>query len=153
MARVCEIYNHYILESPATFELEPHEPRTWEELFDDVIEPGTHLLLVAHDDGEVVGYVKTSDFHEREAYSTSVQLSVFTDPQSAGKAIGSALYEAILPMLEGRWHRAYGGVALPNPASVALHERFGFKQCALHNEVGRKLGRFWDVAWYEKSLA
>jgi phosphinothricin acetyltransferase len=49
-------------------------------------------------------------------------------------------------------HRAYAGIALPNPASVALHERFGFKKVAHFSEQGRKFGRYWDVAWFEKSL-
>jgi phosphinothricin acetyltransferase len=49
-------------------------------------------------------------------------------------------------------HRAYAGIALPNPASIALHERFGFKRVAHFTEQGRKFGRYWDVAWYEKPL-
>jgi phosphinothricin acetyltransferase len=152
MGRACEIYNHYILTSEATFEFEPHEVAAWERLFDEVIEPGKHLLLVATESDRVVGYVKTSDFHEREGYSTSVQLSVFVDPETTAKGIGTALYGAILPLLDGRWHRAYGGVALPNDSSVALHKRFGFTRCALHSEVGRKFDRFIDVAWFEKAL-
>jgi phosphinothricin acetyltransferase len=152
MKSVCEIYNQYILESAATFEFEAHEPAEWEELYDEVIQPGSHLLVVADNDGEILGYAKTSDFNEREGYSTSVQLSIFIKPEATGQGIGSALYDEVIPLLENRWHRVYAGIALPNPGSIALHKRFGFERCALYKEVGFKLDRFWDVAWYEKAL-
>ena len=64
-----------------------------------------------------------------------------------------ALYESLLKSLEGEdVHRAYAGIALPNPASIALHEKFGFKRVAHFTEQGRKFGRYWDVAWFEKPL-
>ena len=152
MQRICEIYNHYIEETPATFELVPHSVDMWNQVFDEVIAPGKHLLLVAEVDDELIGFAKTSDFHERAGYASSVQVSVFCDPASTGSGAGRALYNELLPMLEGRWHRVYGGVALPNPASIALHERFGFERCAMYHEVGFKFDRYWDVAWYEKVL-
>jgi len=67
--------------------------------------------------------------------------------------VGTRLYAALFESLrEQDIHRAFAGIALPNPASVALHERFGFKRVALFTEQGRKFDRYWDVAWYEKAL-
>jgi phosphinothricin acetyltransferase len=67
--------------------------------------------------------------------------------------VGSALYGELFKILEGEdVHRAYAGITLPNPASVALHRRFGFREIGVFREVGRKLGCYWDVAWYEKPL-
>ena len=68
--------------------------------------------------------------------------------------MGTQLYKSLFAALLGEdIHRAYAGIALPNPASVALHERFGFKKVAHFTEQGRKFGRYWDVAWYEKALS
>jgi phosphinothricin acetyltransferase len=70
-----------------------------------------------------------------------------------GRGAGSRLYEGLFKSLEGQdVHRAYAGIALPNPASIGLHERFGFKRVAHFTEQGRKFGRYWDVAWYEKPV-
>jgi phosphinothricin acetyltransferase len=69
------------------------------------------------------------------------------------RGAGSRLYDGLFKALEGEdVHRAYAGIALPNPASIALHERFGFKRVAHLTEQGRKFDRFWDVAWYEKPI-
>jgi phosphinothricin acetyltransferase len=70
-----------------------------------------------------------------------------------GQGLGSALYEALLSALEREdVHRAYAGIGMPNPASVRLHERFGFRRVGYYTEQGRKFGRYWDVAWYERSF-
>jgi len=82
-----------------------------------------------------------------------VETSVYLAPEVIGKGAGSRLYERLFDSLKREdVHRAYGGIALPNPASIALHEKFGFKRVALFTEQGRKFGRYWDVAWYEKQL-
>jgi len=86
-------------------------------------------------------------------YDTSIETSVYLVPESVGRGAGSRLYEELFKALEGEAvHRAYAGIALPNPASIALHERFGFKRVAHFTEQGRKFERYWDVAWYEKPL-
>jgi phosphinothricin acetyltransferase len=80
-------------------------------------------------------------------------VSVYLATEVTGHGIGTALYSRLFEELEGEdVHRAHGGIAIPNPASIALHERFGFRRVAYFTEQGRKLGRYWDVAWYEKRL-
>lgn len=89
----------------------------------------------------------------KQAYDSSVETSVYCAPGATGRGIGRGLYSALFGALSGEdVHRAYAGIALPNPASIALHERFGFVQVAYFSEQGRKLGRYWDVAWFEKAL-
>ena len=82
-----------------------------------------------------------------------METSVYLAPGATGKGTGGTLYAELFKAIEGEdVHRAYAGIALPNPASIALHEKFGFKRVALFTEHGRKFGRYWDVAWYEKPL-
>jgi phosphinothricin acetyltransferase len=82
-----------------------------------------------------------------------VEVTVYLAPHAGGRGIGTLLYTALFEALaEEDVHRAYAGVAQPNEASTRLHERFGFRHVGTYREVGRKFGRYWDVAWYEKDL-
>ena len=85
----------------------------------------------------------------------SVETTVYLDPAATGSGLGTLLYGTLIDRLVGddRLHRAYGGIALPNDASVALHEKLGFEHVGTYREVGRKFGRYWDVAWFEKDLS
>ena len=150
---VNDIYNHYVLQTHVTFDEEPTSMDARREWFSHYAETGRHRLLVATEDGNVIGYATSSRFRPKPGYLTSVETSVYLSPDATGKGAGTALYTALFKSLEGQdLHRAYAGVALPNPASVALHEKFGFKRVALFSEQGRKFGRYWDVAWFEKPL-
>jgi phosphinothricin acetyltransferase len=150
--RINVIYNHYVVHSHATFQLEPVTTAEREEWASHYSGTGRYRLLVAADD-DVLGFATSSPYHPRAAYETSVELSVYIDPDATGRGLGARLYGTLLPLLEREdLHRAYGGISLPNPASVALHERFGFREVARYSEQGRKFGRYWDVAWLERPL-
>ncbi|MGZ4120922.1 MAG: N-acetyltransferase family protein [Actinomycetota bacterium] len=150
--RLTEIYNHYVESSQATFDVEPVTIEQRREWFSHYSSTGPHRLLVAVD-VVVVGFASSSPFRARAAYATSIETSVYVDVERARAGIGSALYEQLFEDLVGEEiHRAYAGIALPNDASIALHERFGFELVGVYTEVGRKFGRYWDVAWYEKAL-
>ena len=150
---VNDIYNHYVVETHVTFDEEPTTMDARREWFTHYAESGRHRLLVATEDGNVIGYATSSRFRPKPGYLTSVETSVYLSPDATGKGAGTALYTELFKSLEGEdLHRAYAGIALPNPASVALHEKFGFKRVALFSEQGRKFGRYWDVAWFEKPL-
>ncbi|MEQ1930191.1 MAG: N-acetyltransferase family protein [Parvularculaceae bacterium] len=148
-AGINAVYNPFIRESAATFETEEHDDawrRAWIE------ERGRrHPAFVAADGERIVGFANAAPFDPRGAYETSVKVSVFLAPVSQGKGVGRALYAALFEALAGAdVHRAYGLIVAPNPASVALHEAFGFTRISTLSEVGRKFGRFWDVMWFEK---
>jgi phosphinothricin acetyltransferase len=92
-------------------------------------------------------------FRYKPAYSTSVETSIYLAQADLGRGIGVPLYSALLEALRSEdLHRAYAGVTLPNPASIALHERLGFHRIGVFQEVGRKFGRYWDVMWLERDL-
>jgi phosphinothricin acetyltransferase len=147
------IYNQYIAETHYTFDLEPYTMDARREWFSHYAGTGRYRLLVALQDDQVIGYASSSRFRTKAAYGPSVETSVYLASEAVGRGTGTRLYRELFKALEGEdVHRAYAGVSLPNPASVALHERFGFKRVGVFTEQGRKFDRYWDVAWYEKPL-
>ncbi|HEX3431770.1 MAG TPA: GNAT family N-acetyltransferase [Rhizomicrobium sp.] len=148
-----DIYNHYVANTHITFDCEPRtlaERTVWYSQFS---ESGRYQCFVAEEHGNVVGWASSSRFKDRAAYDTSVETTVYLSPPETGRGLGKRLYEALLAALALEdVHRAYGAIATPNPASIRLHERIGFEQVAGYREVGRKFGRFWDVAVYERAM-
>ncbi|MET9440799.1 N-acetyltransferase family protein [Streptomyces sp. NPDC006610] len=155
LAPLTDLYNHYVRETPITFDtvaLTPSERRSW--LLSHPVD-GPHRLMVATeaDPQRILGYATSGPFRAKPAYATSVEVSVYLAPDAVGRGVGTLLYEALFEALSGEdVHRAYAGIAQPNEASARLHERFGFRHVGTYREVGRKFGRYWDVAWYEKEL-
>jgi len=157
-----DLYNRYILETAITFDLVPYTvAQRRESWFAHYAETGRHRLIVAECDDEdsptetrqVVGYASSSQFATKAAYDTSVETSIYVAAEFVSAGVGSQLYSALFKALEAEdVHRAYAGVTLPNDASMAIHRKFGFEQVGVFHEVGRKFGRYWDVAWLEKRL-
>ncbi len=153
LERINDIYNHYVRETPITFDIDEITMDQRREWLTHYAPSGRHQMFVAVEDGLVLGYVTASPVQPRRAYETSIATSIFCAPEATGRGVGSALYRTLFAALEGEdLHRAYAGITIPNPASFALHETFGFKQVAYFSEQGRKFGRYWDVAWFEKEL-
>jgi phosphinothricin acetyltransferase len=142
-----------VRESHSTFDIAPIALEWRQEWFSHYDVAGRYRILVAVDDNEVLGFTTSSRFRPKQAYETSVETSIYLASTKVGQGIGTKLYSALFESLEGEdVHRAYAGITLPNPASVLLHERFGFKKVAYFTEQGRKFRRYWDVAWFEKEL-
>jgi len=151
LPRLTEIYNHYILHTPITFDIEPYTVRTRRPWFAQFAPAGRHRLLVAQLDGAVVGYAGSHQFRTKAAYDTSVETTVYCAPEATARGVGSALYSALFDLLQHEDIRAcVAGITLPNEASVALHARFGFTLAGVMHDVGRKFDRYWDVGWYER---
>jgi L-amino acid N-acyltransferase YncA len=113
----------------------------------------SHAWLVAESGGKVAGYAYGSPHRERAAYASSCDVAVYVDPAHSRRGIGRALYEALLPALANRgFHAAFAGIALPNDASVGLHEAIGFTPVGIYREVGWKLGQWRDVGWWQRLL-
>ena len=152
LAPLTAIYNYYVVHTPITFDLRPLEPEERRRWFDDH-QGGRHRLLVADDNGDVLGYATTSPWRPKAAYDTTVESTVYVRHDATGRGIGRDLYSALFDALVNEDIRAVvAGIALPNDASVALHERFGFRPVGVFTEVGRKFDRFWDVAWFQKRM-
>ena len=150
-----DIYNHYVRETPITFDtavFTAQERRPW--LLSHP-EDGPHRLKVAADADtqEILGYATSSPYRAKPAYETSVEVTVYVAPRAGRRGIGTLLYKALFEDLAGEdVHRAYAGIAQPNAASNALHEKFGFKPIGTFTAVGRKFDKYWDVKWMERPL-
>lgn len=150
-ARICDIYNHYVETTVVTFE---EQPVSSDDMAQRILDVSAKLpWLVAEIDGTIAGYAYAAPWKSRASYRFSVETTIYLAPQSAGRGLGRELYGALLDELRmRRLHCAIGGVALPNPASVALHEKLGFSKVAEFKEVGWKLDRWVDVGYWELLL-
>jgi len=105
-------------------------------------------------DGAVAGYAYGSPHRTRAAYASSCDVAVYVDPAHSRQGLGRALYAELLPMLADRgFHAAFAGIALPNDASVGLHEAMGFTPVGIYREVGWKMGGWRDVGWWQRLLS
>ena len=102
--------------------------------------------------GQVAGYAYGSPHRTRAAYASSCDVAVYVDPVFARQGIGRALYAELLTRLAEGYHAAFAGIALPNEASIALHEAMGFTHLGTYREVGWKLGAWRDVGWWQRLL-
>jgi phosphinothricin acetyltransferase len=154
LSALLDIYNHYVVTTPITFDIEPRTLAQRREWLDQFGESGPHQCFVAELENKAIGWACSAKFKEKEAYATSVETSVYCAAEYTGRGIGRQLYSALFEALAGEdVHRAYGGVTLPNEASVGLHVALGFRPIGTQRQVGRKFGRFWDVALYEREMA
>ena len=151
-AAVASIYNHYVTDTIVTFEEEPVSAAEMASRIDEV-QAGSLPWLVAERDGAVVGYAYATKWRSRFGYRFSVEVTVYLAADQGGRGTGSKLYESLLAELRERgFHAAMGGIALPNDASVALHEKFGFKKVAHFDEAGIKFDRWIDVGYWQLLL-
>jgi phosphinothricin acetyltransferase len=152
--QLVRILNHYIVNSHVTFDTEPFDVTAREVWFRTFKPTGRYRLFVADDEGTVAGYASSVPLRAKPAYDTSVETSIYLDPDHTGRGLGIRLYRALLDALEHEdVHRAYAGIALPNPGSVSLHEALGFRHVGTFDEAGRKLDRYWSMGWWERHFA
>ena len=110
-------------------------------------------LVAALGDGTIAGYAYGSPHRDRAAYSSSCDVAVYVDPAHARRGLGRALYAQLLPLLAAKgYHAAFAGIAVPNDASVGLHEAMGFAPVGIYREVGWKMGGWRDVGWWQRLL-
>ena len=157
-ARLAEIYNFYIETDTATFEVEPIGEAIMASRVAAVQAAGLPFL-VATDVLGVVGLAYVSAFRDRAAYVHTLSVSVYVDRASRGQGLGRQLYQELFRRVaavdEGPHapvHSLMGLIALPNDASVALHESFGFRHKGTIQEVGRKFDRWIDVGYWQVSV-
>jgi len=149
-----DIYNHYVLHTPITFDLEPRTLAQRREWLDQFSIGGRYRCFVAARAGTAIGWASSARFKDRAAYDTSVETSIYLAPGESGKGLGRRLYQTLFDALADEdIHRAYGGVTLPNDASVGLHLAMGFRHIGTYDEIGRKFGKYWDVGLYLKEMA
>jgi phosphinothricin acetyltransferase len=151
---ITEIYNYYIVNTHIIFDMRPYRPEERVQWFHEHSDNKRYRLFVACDSQSgVLGYACTGRHRTKDAYDTTVEASIGCRPESVGRGVGTLLYRALFDAIADQdIHRIVAGIAQPNPASNALHERFGFKEIGLFTEVGRKFEKYWDVKWTERPL-
>ena len=146
---LARIYNYYVLNTVITFEEETVSAATMATRVAEV-QSASLPWLVAEVDGVVVGYTYASKWKVRSAYRYSVETTIYLEQGREGQGLGTRLYSELLRILrEQGIHAAIGGAALPNEASVALHEKLGFERVATFTQVGFKFQQWVDVAYWQ----
>ncbi len=150
LERINEIYNAVMVDSYVSFDVEPWDldkRSSWWERYAS----GRYDAYVAEAGGTVVGVAYSGPYRDKVAYDSSVETTIVLDAAVTGRGIGSALLSALLDAVAASGaHRAYAIVALPNEASIALHERFGYRTIGVLDEVGHKMGEYWSTMILEK---
>jgi phosphinothricin acetyltransferase len=150
-ARFCDIYNHYVLHSTITFEEKAVSVDEMTQRIGEALEGLPWLVWV--EVAGIQGFAYASKWKGRCAYRYSAESTVYLADGSTGRGIGTKLYEALFAELrERKLHTIIGGIALPNAASIALHEKLGFEKVAHFREVGRKFGQWIDVGYWQVFL-
>lgn len=149
---IAPIYNHYIDATWVTFETEPVS-------VDDMAQRIRETLdlplpwLIAEEGGKVAGYAYASKWKGRCAYRFSVESTIYLHPDQTGRGLGVRLYSALIDAIKAVSMRSViGGIALPNDASIRLHERLGFKKVGHFEKVGFKHEQWVDVGYWQLQL-
>jgi phosphinothricin acetyltransferase len=151
-AAIAAVYAPYVRDTAISFETAP--PDAAEMGARIGAGGGLYPWLVGEEEGAVVGYAYACAFRPRAAYRFAVETTVYLAQQAAGRGLGSALYRPLLEGLERQgFTRAIAAITLPNDASLRLHEKHGFAAAGTYRRVGWKLGRWLDVALWQRPLA
>jgi phosphinothricin acetyltransferase len=150
---IASLYAPYVTGSIVSFENQPPD----ETEMRSRIENGRPLYpwLTARDEtGALLGFASATAFRARHAYRFAVETSVYLAPEAQGQGLGRRLYDRLLPLLERQgFTQAIAAISLPNPASIALHEKAGFVSAGVYRDVGFKLGGWRSVGLWQRPLA
>jgi|GEM_PF-43662 len=155
LAQITAIHNYYVENSHLSFDIHAFSTGQRGSWFAEHCAGGRHRLIVAEDEQHgVIAYATSGRFRAKEAYGTTVEVSIQCAPTFKGGGLGRRLYDELFALLAAEDVRcAVAGIAIPNPASVALHERMGFHAIGTFCQVGRKFDRYWDVLWMQRIFA
>ena len=143
------IYNYEVVNGVATLDLEPRTLPEWQEWF-DAHKTSEHCIFVGLMDDVVVGYASLSPYRTKDAFKSTVELSIYIHQEYRGKGVASKLMNHILEHAKATdtLHTVVSVITAGNAASTALHERFGFIYCGLTPQVGFKHGKYQDTETY-----
>jgi L-amino acid N-acyltransferase len=146
------IYNREVVGSTVTFDLVPRTPEDQLAWMDE--HSGAHPAVVAVDEhGTVCGFGSLSPYRPRPAYRTTVEDSIYVDPDFQGRGVGRGLLEELVRLAESHgFHAVIGRIVGGHEASIAVHRACGFEVIGVEKEVGRKFGRWLDVVLMQRLL-
>lgn len=144
------IYNYEVVNSTATFDLNPKTEKQWRDWF-FAHNTGNHPLIVAEIDSQVAGYASLSSYREKEAYKSTVELSVYVAVPYRRRGVATALMREIIEMAkaDSTIHTVVSVITSENAESARLHDKMGFTFCGTIHEVGEKFGRYLSISNYE----
>ena len=147
--RICEIYNNYVLNTAITFETSAVSIEDMKQRINNIVSSG-YPYIVYELENNIVGYCYLHAWSGRCAYSTSAEISIYIDKDHKHKGLGHEIMVYLLHNIDlTRFHTIIAGIALPNEASVALHEKFGFKKISHFKDIGYKLNKWRDVGHWQ----
>lgn len=149
---IAAIYAPIVSGTTISFELEPPSA---DEMRSRIATTLQRLPWLVSEDsaGRVDGYAYASRHRERPAYQWSVDVTAYVREDARGHGVGKRLYARLLDALARLGYgQAFAGIALPNDASVALHESVGFSPLGIYRRVGFKMGAWRDVGWWQREL-
>ncbi len=151
-AAVAEIYAPYVRDTTVTFEVDPPDTNVMARRISGALEMYP-WLVAANSKGQVVGYAHAGRHRERPAYRWTIDTTIYIDRAHRGAGVGTRLYRSLRDILRGQGFRsAFAEIVLPNPGSVGLHERMGFKKIGVHHDVGFKLESWCDIGYWRLGL-
>lgn len=152
LARITAIHNYYVENTHLSFDIHAFSADQRWPWFAEHCSGARYRLVVAETEQQgVIAYATSGRFRAKEAYETTVEVSIQCAPSVRGGGLGTCLYQELFTLLATEDARcAIAGIALPNPTSIALHERFGFQPIGTFRQAGRKFDRYWDVVWMQK---
>ena len=149
---IAAIYNHYVLNTIVTFEEEAVTTAEIAERIREVQGAGIPWL-VWEENARVLGYTYASKWKSRCSFRYSLETTVYLDKDVTGRGLGRQLYTALIDSLRGqKYHALIGGISIPNPGSISLHEKLGFQKIGHFKEVGWKFNQWIDVGYWELVL-
>ena len=151
-AAIAAIYAHHVLHGTASFDTIPPDANFWRVKIADTVARGWPFLVVEEDEA-VAGYAYATQFRDRPAYAETCENSIYIAPGCASRGLGSALMAALFPAAsKAGFRQMIAVVGGGEPASVALHEKFGFTIAGRMRNVGRKFGRLLDTVYLQRTL-
>lgn len=149
---IADIYAHHVLHGTGTFDIDVPDPATWPPRIAEIVARGWPFV-VAERAGVLLGYAYAAQFRDRAAYRTACEDSIYVAENARGTGVGTLLLEALVAAAPaagfGEMIAVIGG---PEPASVALHGRLGFREVGRLHDVGIKFGRSLDVLFMQRSV-
>ena len=148
-----DLRNYYVANSFATFDEQPLSQAFIESWVSSFNPSSPHQLFIAEASGRLLGFASSQTYRAHPAFAQTVETSVYVDPNAGRRGVGSALYARLFEALQGhKLHRAVVGIALPNEASVRLHEKFGYTKVGVFSEYASKNGKYISSQWMERPL-
>lgn len=150
---LCDLYNYYILETPATFDIVPKPVTWWHTWFETISKSELYHGLAAVDGDTLLGVAWSTPMREKQAYQTSILTSIYLSVEARGRGVGPDLYRTLFAAHDSsKVHKIFAGITQPNERSNRLHEKLGFEEEGVFKEVGKKFDQFWDVRWMARNF-